>query len=95
VEKPIGQGKTIDLVISKNSKAAAIEIETGKSDAVENIRKCLDAGYESVYCIAVNTLVLLQIKRKLKELWADDGKVRLVTTGELMGCDFADFKYRI
>jgi hypothetical protein len=95
LEKPIGSGKTIDIVISKKGSSAAIEIETGKSDAVENIRKCLDAGYGSVYCVAVNTLVLLQIKRKLKELWADDGKVRLVTPGELMGCDFADFKYRI
>jgi hypothetical protein len=84
LEKPIGSGKTIDIVISKNGSSAAIEIETGKSDAVENIRKCLDAGYDRIYCLAVNTLVLLQIKRKLKELGPAAEKVSLVTPGELL-----------
>jgi len=33
-EKPIGAGKTVDLVASKSRRKIAIEIETGKSDAV-------------------------------------------------------------
>ena len=33
-EYPIGNGKTVDLVARKCSETTAIEIETGKSDAV-------------------------------------------------------------
>ncbi len=44
-EVPIGDGKAIDLVASKDSKRIAIEVETGKSDIRGNVRKCKEAGY--------------------------------------------------
>lgn len=63
-EYPIGNGETIDLaIIGKNNKIA-IEIETGKSDAIHNIRKCLDAGFE-VVSLATNDQILGKIKSML------------------------------
>ena len=53
-EVPIGGGKTVDLVAENGKERIAIEIETGKSDAVANIRKCLAAGFDRVVCVALN-----------------------------------------
>jgi hypothetical protein len=49
-EYPIGEGQAIDLVAMKEDGNIAIEIETGKSDAIHNIRKAIDAGFDTVYC---------------------------------------------
>lgn len=43
-EYSIGAGKTIDVFASRDRTQIALEVETGKSDAVANVRKCLDAG---------------------------------------------------
>jgi hypothetical protein len=55
-EFAIGNGETVDLAIIGKSKKIAIEIETGKSDAIGNIRKCLDAGFE-VVCVAIDPAI--------------------------------------
>jgi len=47
-EVPIGEGKAVDLVASKDSKRIAIEIETGKSDVKANVKKCKEVGFEKV-----------------------------------------------
>lgn len=47
-EVPIGRGRAVDLVATKNGKKTAIEIETGKSDVQANVRKCKEAGFEQV-----------------------------------------------
>jgi hypothetical protein len=60
-EYPIGNGETVDLVIGKN---VAVEIETGKSDAIRNIRKCLDVGFE-VVSVSTNPSALDNIRAKL------------------------------
>ena len=60
-EFPIGNGETIDLVVGKN---VAVEIETGKSDALRNIRKCLEAGFE-VVSVATNGEALEKTESRL------------------------------
>ncbi|MBN2331036.1 MAG: ATP-binding protein [Candidatus Aenigmarchaeota archaeon] len=45
-EVPIGNGKAVDLVASKDGRRIAIEIETGKSDVEGNIEKCREAGFD-------------------------------------------------
>lgn len=47
-EYPLGGGKAVDLVATRGNERIAIEIETGKSDVKENIRKCKEAGFEEV-----------------------------------------------
>ena len=45
---PIGGGKAVDLVATKGKEHIAIEVETGKSDAQGNVRKCEEAGFHKV-----------------------------------------------
>jgi len=45
-EVPLGQGKAVDLVVTKGDGRTAIEVETGKSDVEANLRKCADAGFD-------------------------------------------------
>ena len=62
----IGNGETVDLAIIGKNKRIAVEIETGKSDAIHNIRKCLDAGFE-VVSMATSEETLERIKSRLVE----------------------------
>jgi len=67
-EYPLGQGKSVDLVAEKDGKRIAIEIETGKSDAVYNVRKCLEAGFDEIICVCVSVEIKLEILSNLKRL---------------------------
>lgn len=51
IEKPIGGGQTVDIEAQRDGKAIAIEIETGKSDAKENLRKLVEAGYDDIWMV--------------------------------------------
>jgi hypothetical protein len=51
-EYPLGGGKAVDLVATEGDERIAIEVETGKSDIKENIRKCKEAGFGKVRSIA-------------------------------------------
>ena len=62
MEFPVGGGKTIDVVATRNGKRIAFEIETGKSDVAGNVRKCLDAGFEKVVVVATTTDIKQRIK---------------------------------
>jgi len=63
-EYPIKNGAYfVDLVIV--DKNVAIEVETGKSDFVHNIRKCLEHGFGGVISVATNKDAFEKIKRDL------------------------------
>jgi len=63
VEVPIGGGKTTDLVATKDGKRIAIEIETGNSDAIANIRKNLELDFGLVLCLATEQGALNRIRK--------------------------------
>ena len=65
-EYPIGKGQTVDLAII-GKKRIAIEIETGKSDAIHNIEKCLNANFD-VISAATNPDTLQKIISELNQL---------------------------
>jgi len=69
----------VDIVAKKDGKRIAVEIETGKSDAVYNIRKDLEAGFDEVIIMATNSKVKEQVIYKLKELRLDNKKKVKVT----------------
>lgn len=48
---PIGDGKAVDIVASKDGKRVAIEVETGKSDVEGNVKKCEEAGFDDTVVI--------------------------------------------
>jgi hypothetical protein len=62
-EYPVSQGKTVDLVAEKDDQKIAVEIETGKSDAISNIVKCSD--FKDIICIATTLQAENDIKQRL------------------------------
>ncbi len=63
-EKPIGEGKTIDIWVEKGGQNIAVEIETGKSDALANIVKSLKAGAHKIICVPTNQKAESSIKKQ-------------------------------
>ena len=79
-EYPIGKGKAIDLVAKNSKERIAIEVETGKSDVVANIEKCLKAGFKKVIVVALAKSVRNLIERSV---FGSDDKVEVVTVKEI------------
>ncbi|MDH3976611.1 MAG: DUF87 domain-containing protein [Deltaproteobacteria bacterium] len=78
-EYPLEGGKTVDLVAEKDGQKTAIEIETGKSNAEENIKKCIDSKqFEKVVCVATNEKVEKQVRMSLKNERLKESKVVVV-----------------
>ena len=79
-EVPVGGGKSIDLVAARDGKRIALEIETGKSDAAANVRKCLDAGMDRVVSVATSRRAKDALARTLPK----DPRVLCLTPIEVM-----------
>ncbi len=75
-EVPIGQGKTIDMVVEKDGQETAVEIETGKSKPIENIKKCSD--YQRIICVATNSAAEKQINEKLTKENMATNQVKII-----------------
>jgi hypothetical protein len=67
-----------DILVRKGDKKVAIEIETGKSDYVKNVKRALEAGFDEVVCVAVNGVVEDKIIWELKEKEVLDVRVRVI-----------------
>jgi len=65
LEEPVGNGKTVDLVARNHNKCIAIEIETGRSDILANIYKCLQANFDNLVIIATSKKTFEKIKTLL------------------------------
>ena len=76
-EYPIGNGETVDLAIIGKTKKIAVEIETGKSDAIKNIRKCLDAGFE-VVSMATNSDALRKITELAQNCFGKEEQLKIL-----------------
>ncbi|MFQ6084419.1 MAG: hypothetical protein ACE5KE_06455 [Methanosarcinales archaeon] len=73
-EYKLGEGKSVDIVADKDRKRIAIEIETGKSDTIYNIRKDLDCGFDKVISIAIKNKIKEKILLELKKSGLDNEK---------------------
>ena len=89
-EYPLGKGKAVDLLAAKDEQRIAIEIETGKSDAIYNIRKNLEAGFDRVLSLVPNRKLKDKIDNQLKILRVDRNRALVVMMGE-PGIGFGDF----
>ncbi len=83
-EHPIGNGKTIDLVASNKGKRIAVEIETGKSDALANIRKCCGAGFETVLSLAMTDRAKKELLEQVRGLGNDRHVVSVLSVQEFL-----------
>ena len=82
-EYPLGGGQAIDLVATKGRQRTAFEVETGKSDAAANVKKCLAAGFERVVAVATSAAVLQGLARIVPEV----SQVQMLTAAEAMQRD--------
>ena len=83
-EAPIGGGKTVDVVAENGKERIAIEIETGKADALANVRKCLDEGFDRVICCPTSDRVRKGIYSRFATALAEDRRIRTVEVGQLI-----------
>ena len=66
-----------DITVLYEDKKVAVEIETGKSDAIGNIQKRLEAGFDEVICVATGKEVEEKIREELKSKNVDDEKIKV------------------
>jgi len=66
-----------DITVIYGDKKVAVEIETGKSDAIGNIRKRLEASFDEVICVATSRSVEEKIREGLKSKNVFDGRVKV------------------
>ena len=69
----------IDVVAFKDVKTFAFEIETGKSDVVKNIEKCLAFGFDKIYSIMIEKELVEKYRDKF-----DSEKVEVVYVKDFM-----------
>ena len=67
LETPIGEGRSVDFTAKKNNFKIAVEIETGKSDILANIKKCLSAKFDRIILVGTNEKSEEKIRQILKE----------------------------
>lgn len=56
---------TVDLLASNGSRNIAVEIETGKSNAVWNVKQDLLSGFDSVLVVATDEKALAKVEKQL------------------------------
>ena len=77
-EYKLDGGESVDIVVEKDGKRIAIEIETGKSDSIYNTRKNLEAGFDKILCICLNEKIKNNIISQLEESGLhEDNKILL------------------
>lgn len=81
VEKGLGKGKSVDLEARREGKRIAVEVETGKSDAISNIRKDLEAGYDRILVVCLAEGLKKRIRHQMDEV--DLGRKDLVLVADL------------
>lgn len=64
LEAPRGNGR-VDVLGRKGGESIAVEIETGKSDAVWNVKQDLLSGFSNVKVVATDETALRKVEKQL------------------------------
>jgi hypothetical protein len=84
-EYKIGEGKSVDVMAEKDGRRIAIEIETGKSDYVYNVKKNLDYGFEEIIVAALDREIKEKILSGLKESGLDsDERIKVAEIADIL-----------
>ena len=68
-----------DIIVITKDKKVAVEIETGKSDAISNIQKRLKTGFDEIISVATNRFVENKIREELVRKNITDIKVKVTS----------------
>jgi len=83
-EKPIGEGKTVDIAASRDEEKIALEIETGKSDIAGNILKYSEEKFSRLILIPINSKARTEVHRLFDKALPDIlGKIEILGPKEL------------
>ena len=58
-------GGRVDVLAIRGARRIGIEVETGKSNVVANVKNCLRSGFDSVVIVATDKPALMQVQRAL------------------------------
>jgi hypothetical protein len=58
-------GGRVDVLATNASERVGIEVETGTSDVVANVRGCVRSGFESVWVVATDEHAMSKVEREL------------------------------
>ena len=58
-------GGRVDVLARRNGHRVGIEVETGKSDVVSNVRNCLLSGFDRVVVVATDEQAMTKVERQL------------------------------
>ena len=61
------QGGRVDVLARKGGESVAIEVETGMSDLVGNVRRCLRSKFSKVLVVATDDASMAKVERALAE----------------------------
>lgn len=65
--RPATIGGRVDVLAEKDGRRTAVEVETGKSAVVKNVRRDLAGGYESIVVVATDHAARESVERALAE----------------------------
>lgn len=68
-----------DIIVINHNKKAAIEIETGKSDYLKNIKRALESDFDEIICVATTKDVEEKIRRELEKVGVIDDRIRVTS----------------
>ena len=81
-EWPVGGGKTVDIVAEKSGGKIAVEVETGGSDILGNIKKCQNAGFKKILCVVPDIRMKEALDSEIRK--NSLGEVQVVTLKEAL-----------
>lgn len=58
-------GGRVDVLAEKNGRRVGIEVESGQSNAVENVRRCLRSGHDTVVVVATDDKAMDKVEKQL------------------------------
>ncbi len=81
LEAPRKSGR-VDVLAVKDGKSVAIEIETGKSDIIRNVKQNLLSGFDQILIVATNQKAFKKVEQVLAvEGFLGIGKIEVVVVG--------------
>lgn len=68
-----------DIIVKHKNRKIAVEIETGKSDFVKNVKRAGEAGFDEIICVATNRNVEDKIRCELKNKKITNKRVKITS----------------
>jgi len=84
LEKQTGDGHYVDVIAERDGERLAIEVETGKSDVVGNVRHCLETGFDRIVVVATSREAHHIVERRLRRAGLLKSPVELTRATDLV-----------